>query len=95
MGEPCGSLCGMAQILIDVAFQILREYVLQFLGLLMDSVPWDTEGPVQICLQEPMVSNHLQGGGPPGLGQCDSLIRFIGHPLPTGKLLEHASHGRG
>ena len=84
--------CRMAQVLIDKAFQVFREHVLQLLGFLMNSVPGDTKCSRQVCFQKPMVTDHLQGGSPPRLGQGDSLIRFIAHQFSAGKLLQHACH---
>src|SRR5208282_1922971 len=47
-GRPVRVARGVAQVFIDVAFQVFREHVLQLFGFIMDPVPGDTEGSGEI-----------------------------------------------
>ena len=55
---------GVAELRRDQLLQLLREHVLEHLGLVVDAVPRHAERLGQVQLQQPVVAQHLERDPP-------------------------------
>ena len=78
MGAPCGSTVGNPERTVDTILEILRNDVLEFLGLVVHLVPGHTQGLGQVLLDQSMVSNDLHRGHLPHGGQPHALVGLVG-----------------
>jgi len=86
---------GIPECLIDPRLELLRDDVLEPVGLVVHGVDPEAQGLCQVLLQEAVVSDYLEGDLPAGLGELDPLVgSMVGQP-EGGELLQHRGHGRG
>ena len=85
----------MAELGRDQRLQLVREHVLEHLGLLVDTVPRHAERLGQEELEQPVVADHLQRQPRAGLRQPDAAIALVRDQAELGELAHHRARGRG
>ena len=79
---------------VDPLLQLLREHVLEPLGLVVDVVHVEPQRLGQVQLQQPMVADDLECDLLPRGGQRYATVRLVNGELEGGELLHHCA-GRG
>ena len=82
----------MAELRGDQLLELLREDVLEHLGLVVDTVPRHVERLGEVQLEQPVVAQHLERDAHALGGQPHALV---GHVRDEPELVELADHSRG
>ena len=87
---------GVAQLARDQLLELLRQHVLQHLGLVVHAVPGHVEVFGQVELEQPVVAQHLEGYALSGFGEPHALVGHVLHEPGRAQLLRHVGRrGRG
>ena len=76
----------------DHLFQLLREHVLEHLGLGVHGIPANAEALCEVELEQPVMAQHLQRDPPAGLGEPDTAIALVGDEAERVELAQHPRH---
>jgi hypothetical protein len=79
----------VAERAVDPLLQLLREDVLEPVGLVVNVVHVKAEGLGEIELEQTVVADHLHGDTLTGGGQADAFVGRVIDELEGGELLHH------
>jgi hypothetical protein len=80
---------GVAERLVDVSFELLREGVLEPVRFRMHLVEREAERLGEVLLEQPVVANDLERRPFPLSGQRRALIRLVLDEPELRELLDH------
>ena len=80
---------GVAELRGDQLLELLRERVLEHLGLGVHLVPGHAEALDEEQLDEPVVSDHLERDAPAALGETDAAVALVLDEAERGELAQH------
>src|SRR5262245_13384690 len=84
----------MAERLVDPFLELLRERVLEPVGLVVHVVDIQAEGLGEIELEQPVVADHLQRDALAVSGELDAAVPLVPRKPEGGQLLDHRARGR-
>ncbi len=85
---------GVAHGLGDPSLETLRDHVFEPLGLVVDLFPAVTQDPLEKCLEQAVVAEHLQRHPATVVGQPDTAIGLVANQALLGEPLDHARDRR-
>ena len=74
---------------VDPRLELLREHVLEPVGLGVDLVERQAERVGEEELEQPVMAQHLERDTPAGLGERDAAVRHADDEPVGGELLRH------
>src|SRR3954467_12714863 len=89
-GFAGGVAGGVAELGRDEVLELLREDVLEHLGLRVDAVPRHAEALGQVELEQAVVADDLERALGPAGGEPDALVGLVGDELQLAELAHHA-----
>ena len=94
IGSPWGSVLGVAEGAVERRLELLRQHVLEPLGLDVHAVPGQAQRLGQVQLQQPVMAHQLDGDALAGVGQLGAVVALMLDQAHLGQLLDHG-RGRG
>ena len=85
----------VAELLGDPALELLRDVVLEHLGLVVDSIPRHLERLGEEGLDQAVVADDLEGDALTGRGQGDAVVRLVADQTELVKRLSIAVTDEG
>ena len=82
----------VAELLGDPPLELLRDVVLEHLGLVVDAIPRHLERLGEEGLDQPVVADHLERDALAGRGQGDAVVGLVAHEPQLVEPLEHRGH---
>ena len=67
----------VAQDLVEAVQQPLGHGMLEDFSLLVHLIPGETQGLVEVGLQQPMPTHHTEGDGTPLAGQAHTPVTLV------------------
>ena len=85
----------VAELRGDQLLELLRERVLEHLGLGVHLVPGHAEALDEEQLDEPVVADHLERDAPAALGEADAAVALVLDEAEGRELAQHPRDGGG
>ena len=95
MGSPCGSRAGSPSFAAMAARSLVRDSVLERLGLVVDLVPAHAQLAHEVRLEQAMATHDAQGSPPARRRQLDAAVARVADQTVACEALHHARHGGG
>ena len=95
MGSPWGSSGGFPSLSGDQPLEVLRDVVLENLGLVVHAIPGHSQGVREERLDQAVVADHLQRDLLARRGERDSVVGLVADEPQLVEPLEHRGDGRG
>jgi len=88
-GIAVGVVGRVAELLVDSRFELLRDDMLEPIGLVVHRVDRDAEGLGEVLLEQPMVPNHLERDLRACVRELDAAVGRVVGEAERGELLHH------
>ena len=85
---------GVAELRRNQLLELLREHVLEHLGLVVDAVPRNAQRLREVELEQAVVAEHLQRELRPARGQLDAAVGDVSREAELVEALHHGRRGR-